>query len=140
MTFTALVAVSVAQLVFAILLSVFIFVHRRQAERRARAEAERIAAAVDEARDERDRLRDELQATRRPGETNAARLAELEHELEAARAEERRLRNAVEGHQTRRHAVIRADRDARAVDSARERSQQDQAGQRGEARQRGGLD
>ncbi|HKS07887.1 MAG TPA: HEAT repeat domain-containing protein [Gemmatimonadaceae bacterium] len=44
MTFTALVAVSVAQLLFAILLSVFIFVHRRTAERRAREEARGLAA------------------------------------------------------------------------------------------------
>lgn len=44
MTFTALVAVSVAQLVFAILLSVFIFVHRRTAERRARAERRGLQA------------------------------------------------------------------------------------------------
>jgi HEAT repeat protein len=42
-TFTALVAVTVAQLVFAILLSVFIFVHRRNAERRAREEARGLA-------------------------------------------------------------------------------------------------
>lgn len=44
MTFTALVVVGIVQLVFAALLSVFIFVHRRSAERRARAEQRGLAA------------------------------------------------------------------------------------------------
>ena len=44
MTFTVLVLVTVVQLVFAALLSVFIFVHRRNAERRAREEARGLSA------------------------------------------------------------------------------------------------